>query len=357
MTAPNDSPWLRGDGAESDVVLSSRVRLARNLAAVPFVNKATRTQRQEVMDLCRVQIRESGLARTMAWLDLHATPALDRTILVERHLISQQHARGKQSTGAGGQEEPRAVVISTPDERTSIMVNEEDHLRLQVIRSGLDLAKTLAEVDSLDDALEAGLDYAYSPRFGYLTACPTNVGTGIRLSVMLHLPALRLTGSIEKVQRAAKDMSLAVRGFYGEGSEAAGDLYQISNQTTLGKTEAVLLQELEQQIIPKVIEYERRERRVMQTRRRLDLEDQVHRALGLLTHARLLSTEESMQQLSLIRLGVICGILPQIDQATVNQLLLLTQPAHLQRAAGRELDQDQRRAARAQLLRERLLRK
>src|SRR5262245_55369911 len=287
--------WLRGDGQEADIVLSSRVRLARNLAGVPFGNKATREQRQQVIDLCRAQLQDCGLSATTAWIDLHTAPPLDRTVLVERHLISQQHARGKQSTGAGGAEEPRAVAVSLPDERMSIMVSEEDHLRLQVLRSGLDLGKTLAEVDSLDDALESGLEYAYSARFGFLTACPTNVGTGVRLSVMLHLPALRLTGSIEKVKNAAKDMSLAVRGFYGEGSEAAGDLYQISNQTTLGKTETVLLQELEHQIIPKVIEYERRERQVMQTRRRMDLEDQVFRALGTLTHARLMSTEESMQ--------------------------------------------------------------
>jgi protein arginine kinase len=308
-----------------------------------------------VLDLCRVQLQDSGLSKTTAWIDLHSTPPLDRTVLVERHLISQQHARGKQSTGAGGADEPRAVAVSLPDERMSIMVNEEDHLRLQVIRSGLDLSRTLAEVDGLDDALEAGLDYAFSARFGYLTACPTNVGTGIRLSVMLHLPALRLTGNIEKVKRAATDMSLAVRGFYGEGSDAAGDLYQISNQTTLGKTEQILLQELEHQVIPKVLDYERRERQLLMTKRRMDLEDQVHRALGTLTHARLMSTEESMQLLSLVRLGVICGVLERPDQSAINHMLLMTQPAHLQRAAGKELDQDQRRATRAQLLRQRLV--
>jgi protein arginine kinase len=362
VTTPSPNPpadprteWLRGQGTDADVVLSSRVRLARNLAAFPFVLKASRPQRQQVLDLCRAQVQASGLGRTMGWIDLHTASPADRTLLVERHLISQQHARGKQSSGVGGPDEPRALIVSLPDERTSIMVNEEDHLRLQVIRSGLDLSQTLNEVDALDDALEAGLDFSYSPRFGYLTACPTNVGTGIRLSVMLHLPALRLTGNIEKVKRAAADMSLAVRGFYGEGSDAAGDLYQISNQTTLGKTEQALLQELEQQILPKVIEYERRERKILTTKRVMDLHDQVHRALGTLTHARLMSTEESMQLLSLVRLGVLTGVLPKIDQASVNHLFLLTQPAHLQRAVGRELDQDQRRAARAQLLRDRLV--
>ena len=172
---------------------------------------------------------------------------------------------------------------------------------------------------------------------------------------MLHLPALRLTGDIEKVKRAATDMTLAVRGFYGEGSEAAGDLYQLSNNTTLGKTEQVLLKELEHQIIPRIIAYERVARRTLLTKRRPELEDQVFRAFGTLTHARLISTEESMQLLSLVRLGVVAGLLPRPDQPTINHLLLLTQPAHLQRAAGRELGQDQRRLVRADFLRSRLI--
>jgi protein arginine kinase len=346
--------WLRGEGNAGDVVMSSRVRLARNLSAAPFVNKATRPQRQEVLDLCRNQILGSQVAERMLWLDLHETQAVERTLLVERHLISQQHARGKQSSGTGGQEEPRAVAVSVPDERLSIMVNEEDHLRVQVIRCGLDLARALGEAEVIDDKLEAGLDFAFSPRFGYLSACPTNVGTGIRLSVMMHLPALRMTGQMEKVKRAAADMSLAVRGFYGEGSEAAGDFYQISNQTTLGKTEQVLLQELEQDIMPRVIEYERAARKLMLTKRRADLEDHVFRALGALTHARLMRTEEAMQHLSLLRLGVLSGVVAHIDQVNVNRLMLLVQPAHIQKVAGRELDQDQRRAARAEMLRGRL---
>ena len=347
--------WLRGAGPESDIVMSSRVRLARNLAGAPFVNKCSREQRQQVLDLVRTQIMSAPITPAMTWIDLHRCPPVDRTLLVERHLISQQHARGKQSSGAGGSDEPRGVAVSSVDERVSIMVNEEDHIRLQVIRSGLDLQRTLAEAMAVDDQLESGLDFAFSARFGYLTGCPTNVGTGIRLSVMLHLPGLRMTGNIEKVKRAAADMTLAVRGFYGEGSEAAGDLYQISNQTTLGKSEAVLMQELEQQIIPKVIEYERAARRTMVTKRRADLEDQVFRALGTLTHARLMSTEESMQLLSMVRLGLVCGVLSKPDLIMVNHLLLLTQPAHLQRAAGRELDQDQRRMVRADFLRSRLV--
>jgi protein arginine kinase len=347
--------WLRDGGAEGDVVMSSRVRLARNLAGFPFMSKATRTQRQRILERCREHILRAGLSPRLAWINLHEAAAQDRTLLVERHLTSQQHARGKQSTGSGSVEEPRAVAFSVPDERLAVMVNEEDHLRIQQIRSGLALDVALAEVDQADDRLEAGLDYAYSARFGYLTACPTNVGTGVRLSVMLHLPGLKLAGDIEKVKRAAADMALAVRGFYGEGSEAAGDFYQISNQTTLGKTEQVLLHELQVEILPKVIEYERAARGRLLAKRRTVIEDQSFRALGALTHARLMSTEESMQLLSQVRLGVVLGLLPSLDLGVINGLMLLTQPAHLQRVVGQDLSQDQRRAARAALLRARLL--
>ncbi len=346
--------WLRGEGNCADVVMSSRVRLARNLAGIPFVNRAQRPQRAKVMEACRGQLERVPIGSSVSWHDLHRTPAMERTLLVERHLISQQHAKGKQSTGTGGVEEPRAVAVTFPDERVSVMVNEEDHLRIQAIRSGLDLAAALGVADGVDDALESGLDFAFSPRFGYLCACPTNVGTGLRLSVMLHLPGLRLMGNIDKVKRAAADMSLAVRGFYGEGSEAAGDFYQISNQTTLGKAEKVLLHELEQEILPRVIEYERAARRTLLTRRKHDFEDAVHRALGMLCHARLMTTEESMQHLSLVRVGVVTGLIGHVTHQTVNHLMLLTQPGHLQLLAGRELTQDERRVVRAETMRARL---
>ncbi|MBL8962670.1 MAG: ATP--guanido phosphotransferase, partial [Phycisphaerae bacterium] len=224
------------------------------------------------------------------------------------------------------------------------------------ISSGLDLRAVLTRAIAADDRIEAGLDYAFDEQFGYLTACPTNVGTGLRMSVMLHLPGLRLTGDIEKVKRAATDMNLAVRGFYGEGSDAAGDFYQLSNQTTLGKTERQVLDELESQIIPRVVEYERVARRMIATKRLAAVEDQVHRSLGILSHARLVSTEEAMQLLSHMRLGVVLGIIKHVDQAVVNHLMLLVQPAHLQKVLGREMDQDQRRVARADLLRAKIAR-
>ncbi len=367
--------WLRCVGASSDVVMSSRVRLARNLAGWRFGHKAGHGDRQKVLEVCRDRIAAAGLSGVGAstspasttptappqimWIDLRESPPIERQLLVERHLISKQHSKGKPlpDLKAGDVEttDPRGVAIALPDERLSIMVNEEDHLRIQAVRGGLALAEAWADADRADDLLESQLDFAYSPRFGYLTCCPTNVGTGVRMSLMLHLPGLKLTGDIEKVKRAASDMNLAVRGFYGEGSEAAGDFYQISNQTTLGKSEQTILNDLAGEIIPKIVEYERLARRNLLSKRGAALEDQVYRALGLLTHARLLTAEESMQMLSHVRLGVVMGLVSDVDLASVNALMLLTQPAHLQRVMGTELDQEQRRNARAQLIRRRLL--
>jgi protein arginine kinase len=343
--------WLRADGQASDVVMSSRVRLARNLAGFPFVPRANRADRRQILDLCRRRIVELPGTERILWTDLHTASQEQRTILVERHLISKQHARGKLTSGQGGPDEPRGVAYASPSERVAIMVNEEDHLRIQSLRGGLALREAMTLAQSVDDALEASLDYAYDRRFGYLTACPTNVGTGVRISVMLHLPGLRLRSELDKVKRAAAAMSLAVRGFYGEGSNAVGDLFQISNQTTLGKSEDVLLHELEHEIIPQVIEYERASRRMLVARGGPLLRDRVYRALGILTHARLLAAEEAMDLLSTLRLGVVLGLIDHIPERAVNSLLLLVQPGHLQRATGRPMDQDHRRTARAELVR------
>lgn len=361
-----NAEWLTNTGDASDVVLSSRVRLARNLAGHVFVHRASKEDRERALQTCRDWILAANVCDRIMWVDLHESPAIERNLLVERHLISKQHAKGKPSTGAGSAggpaggvatpaaEEPRAVAVSIPDERLSIMVNEEDHIRVQMLRAGLSLADCWRVASDIDDRLESGLDYAFSKKLGYLTACPTNVGTGMRMSVMLHLPALKVTGEIEKVKRAATDMNLAVRGFYGEGSDAVGDLYQISNQTTLGKPEGAVLADLQDSIIPEVIEYERHARNTLLSKRRSALEDQVFRALGALTHARLIAADESMQLLSLVRLGVVLGLIPQLSVQTVNMLFLLVQPAHLQRLMGKELDQEQRRIGRAAMIRERL---
>lgn len=348
--------WLRGEGDSSDVVLSSRVRMARNLAGFPFTTTAGRVDRTQILDLCRRRLLNLpvGEGRRLLWVDLHGASSDERDLLVERQLISRNHAKGRLPNGKGGPDEPRGVAIVLPDERVSVMVNEEDHLRIQSIRSGLALHECMADVDAVDDELEKTVDFAFHKRFGYLTACPTNVGTGLRLSVMLHLPGLKLTGELEKASRAAHDMGLAVRGFYGEGSEAAGEFYQVSNQTTLGKSDAMLLKEINDEIVPRLVGYERHARHKLLTDRRESTHDAVARALGALRHARLLRSSEAMELLGLTRLGVSLGLISDVTMAQVHGLLLAVQPGHLQRAVGRVLNPNERRSARAELCRTRL---
>ncbi len=338
--------WLRGSGPNSETVLSSRVRLARNLAGFPFVNKASGRQRHEVLEACRGQIMSGRLADNVLWVPLDQSPPLDRQLLVERHLISRQHAAKSNDT-------PRAVAIDA-DETFAIMVNEEDHMRVQVLRSGMQLDEAYDQAQRIDDVLEEKLDLAYSRRFGYLTACPTNVGTGIRVSVMLHLPALKLLGDIDKVKRAARDMHLAVRGLFGEGSDALGDLYQVSNQTTLGKAEQEILGDFQHTVVPQIIAYEQQARQSLAKQRPDHLDDKIYRAWATLTNARVIGTEEVLQLLSHVRLGVNLGRLETVDIRTINELFLLTQPAHLQKVVGQSLDPAARRVARATLLRQRL---
>ncbi|MEO6436657.1 MAG: protein arginine kinase [Tepidisphaeraceae bacterium] len=336
--------WLRGSGPMSEVVISSRIRLARNLAGYPFLARCSRAQRTTIEHKTRDAILAANVTAQMLYVDLDGSPEIDRQLLVERHLISKPHA-----TAEGA----RGVAIGE-NETLSIMTNEEDHLRIQVLRSGLQLEEAWEQINKIDDVLESKLDYTFHPRFGYLTACPTNVGTGIRVSVMLHLPALKLTGEIEKVFRAAKDLRLAVRGLYGEGTEATGDFYQISNQTTLGKSEDEIISDFKHLVIPKIIDYEHHARRTLLNDRTIALDDKVFRALGTLRFARLITSEDTLGFLSHLRLGVHLGRIKDIDVRTINELFLLTQPAHLQKLQGKKLDGDHRRQARAEYIRTRL---
>lgn len=332
------------DAPHSDVVMSCRVRLARNVAGFPFVNKASQPQCHELLNLVRPVLLSSDIAPGMIWVDLNQAPMRDRRLLFERHLISKHLAEA---------DHRRAVAISG-DETLSIMINEEDHLRMQILAPGLQFAAVFERLNAVDDAVENRLDYAFSPRWGYLTACPTNVGTGIRFSVMMHLPALKMTNEIDRVRRAAKDLHLAVRGYYGEGSESAGDFYQISNQVTLGRNEEEILQEFEQLIVPRVIEYELEARRLLLEQNVTLLDDRVHRALGTLRSARLLGTEEAMKLLSRVRLGIHMNRITGVSIAAVNELFLQIQPAHLKLHRNAEIDADELRAARAELVRQRL---
>jgi protein arginine kinase len=336
--------WLRGNGPMSEIVISSRIRLARNVNGFPFLTRCTRHQRQALEHKVRDTILAADLSPEVLYVDLDNAPEMDRQLLVERHLISKPHA---------GAEGARGVAIAE-NETLSVMVNEEDHLRIQCLRSGLQLEEAWEQINKVDDRLESALDWSFHPRFGYLTACPTNVGTGIRVSVMLHLPALKLTGEIEKLFRAAKDMRLAVRGLYGEGTEATGDFYQISNQTTLGKPEDEIISDFKHAIVPKIIEWEQHARRTLRDDRTVQLDDKVGRAVGLLRSARLIASEETLLLLSHLRMGVHLGRVKDIDLRTINELFLLTQPAHLQRIQGRKLEGDVRRAVRADYIRQKL---
>jgi protein arginine kinase len=335
--------WLRGGGPESDIVISSRIRLARNLAAFPFTNRASSYQKAEIETLLRERIAKLELDPKLAYVTVPTLSTLDRQLLVERQLISRELASA---------EGPRGVAVA-PRESVSLMVNEEDHLRLQVIHSGFSLDQTWQEIDRIDDLLEERVAYAFSEEFGYLTACPTNVGTGMRASVMLHLPALEHTKQVEKVFRALQKINLAVRGLYGEGSRASGHFYQISNQVTLGKSESTILSEIHG-VIPRIIEYERQARDTWLRDNRQSLMDKVSRAYGTLCSATMMTSEETMELLSYVRLGINLQLLEDITIPTVNELFIHTQPAHLQKLVGTSLDGEERNAARARYLRTRL---
>ena len=336
--------WLRGDGPEGDIVISSRVRLARNLADHRFTTRAPESEKKDISEKVRETVMQSRFADRIFYVDLEKEDPVQGEFLVERHLISRELARG---------EGPRGVAFGSR-EAISIMVNEEDHLRIQVLQSGSQLEEAWRGASAVDGLLDSGgLSYAFSPRFGYLTACPTNVGTGMRASVMLHLPALVYFRHIQKVFQAVHKMSLAVRGLFGEGTEPMGDLYQISNQVTLGLTETAVVENV-CRVVPQIVQYERKVREELIKRERRALEDRVWRSLGVLRHARLIPTQETLEHLSAVRLGVNLGVIEGIDLKLVNDLFILCQPAHLQKLEGRPLDPGERDEVRATFLRKRL---
>ncbi len=341
ITSP--SPWLEPGGPQGEIVLSTRVRLARNVAGRVFLSRLDQAEQQELNDYLQQAIHQATEPDTYAWFDLEALSEIDRQCLLERHVISREHAAA---------EGPRGVAVS-PDQRVAIMTNEEDHLRLQVYSAGLQPVETWRLADELDDRLEQHVTYTFSPTLGYLTACPTNVGTGMRLSVMLHLPALVLTKQIEKVFHAVARMRLAVRGIYGEGTQAVGDIYQISNQASLGRTEQDIQDNLSG-VIPQIIEYEQQARSVLADESPTALDDRVHRSWALLTHARTISSEETLTLLSAVRLGIHLGRINGIEIGAINELFLMTRRGHIQKIRGAELSESERDVARADFIRKRL---
>jgi len=361
--------WFSGSGPMADIVVSSRVRLARNLAGYKFLGSCSDDEKARILETLKTVLMSLDLGDEVFYISVDEASTLSRDFLVERHLISRHHAAGKG---------PRGVVIARREFFTA-MINEEDHLRIQVFKAGCQLSQCAEQIDRIDDAIEQQVDYAFSPRFGYLTACPTNLGTGVRVSVMLHMPALKMTGQIDKFMTAAKDLNLAVRGLFGEGSEAASDLYQLSNQVTLGVSEKTIISEFEQVIIPEIVEYEKAARKQLLANQVDALDDKLSRAMALLQNAHLISSQEALFLLSHLRLGLSmhdhmgastpaiqrlcalggnsggtesCGLSVQ----TINRLFMLTLPAHLQLNHGKSLDATHRDALRAKIIRDALTR-
>jgi len=335
--------WLKGTGPEGDVVVSSRVRLARNLNRFPFLTLASPAVRTEIERHVGPRLAEGKWPRPLDYWPLEKLSPLDRAFLVERHLISREHAQAEGDRG----------VAFSADEAVSIMVNEEDHLRLQVLRSGFQLDEAFEEIDRLDTTLEESLNFAFSPRFGYLTACPTNVGTGMRISVLLHLPAVVLAKQVDKVLQSLQRLNYVVRGLYGEGTSPLGDFYQVSNQVTLGKSERDLVGEMKR-VVPEILKFERQWRRKLLEVERRRLEDRVWRAWGILRNARRMTSEEAIELLSALRLGVDLELIRGISVRTIHEMFLFIQPAHLQKLERRVLEAEERDAVRADFVRRRL---
>ena len=337
--------WLDASGPLAHVVLSTRIRLARNLAGEPFTVRARETDRQKVLDAVDGAWQRSAAGKGGARFLLDQLEPNDRQLLHERHLISRELAGAVEGreTGRSG----TAVYLAG---LVGMMVNEEDHLRLQSMQSGFALAQAYAALERLDADLGARLPFAFHREFGYLTACPTNVGTGLRASVLIHLPGLVLTKEISKVLRGLTQVGLTFRGLYGEGSEVVGNFFQLSNQTTLGKSEEELLDHLGK-IVRQVVAYEEEARQVLLRDAPTIIEDKVWRAYGLLRHARSLSFDEAMNLLSGVRLGVGLKLIPGLSVYTLNKLLIFTQPAHLAALEGRASNDPELRAARAAYVR------
>jgi len=340
------SKWMEGTGPECDVVISSRVRLARNISEYPFPHFMSEEQAEQVANAVRLAVSQkelTGVIGQLEFVDLSELTQTERQILMEKHLVSLQHIESIVH---------RAVVIA-PDESISIMVNEEDHLRIQCLLPGLQMEETWGLADSIDDLLEQTLSYSFCEKRGYLTSCPTNVGTGLRASVMLHLPGLVMTKQVVKIVHAISQLGLAVRGYYGEGTEAYGNLFQVSNQVTMGQNEEEIIKNL-QDVTKQVVSRERSTREGLLKDNRLFLENKVYRAYGTMKFARMMNSREALQLISDIRMGVEMGILEGLNYDKINELIILTRPAFLVKRAGRDLSEQERDSFRAEIIRQTL---
>ena len=337
------SEWLRGVGPVSDIVMSSRIRLARNLEHQPFATRATKTSQADVLKIVKEGILQSSVIKQPLIVEMGELDEVDRQFLVERHLVSREHIVHP---------DHKAVAIGE-GEAISIMINEEDHLRIQVMQSGMNLADAWSLINELDDQLSEVIPYAYSTEWGYLTCCPTNTGTGMRASVMVHLPSLVITKQINKVLHTITKLGLTARGLFGEGTEASGNFFQISNQVSLGRAEEEIVENIER-ILKEVIHQEQAAREGLMANNRVQLEDRIWRAFGVLRHAKTISSTEALDLFSAVRLGVDLKIFNSgIDRTMVNELFIFSQPAHLQKLEGKALTAKERDAKRAELIRTR----
>lgn len=339
----NQGEWLRSTGPNSDIVMSSRIRLARNLSKYPFSHWASKKEQEAILKLSKDAIASSKKIKKSLCLDMGKVDMIDRQFLVERHLMSKEHAVDAEYKG----------LCISEREVLSVMINEEDHLRIQVMKSGFDLRDAWFIISDIDNELGNLLNYAYSLDFGYLTACPTNAGTGMRASVMLHLPSLVMTKQIGKVLQAITKLSLTTRGLYGEGTEASGNFFQISNQVSLGHKEEDIIDNIER-IIKQIIDHEESARQALLSQNRAQLEDRIWRAYGTLKSAHIITSSETIDLLSLVRLGVDLGSIKELDRSLINELFTITQPAHLQKIEKKKLDPNQRDIKRAEIIRKKL---
>ena len=341
LAPPNDA--ARREGPHSRIVLSSRVRLARNLKGMAFPGWAKKAERIRILEQirpCVMALPQMGecFSESMDNLTL-----LDKNILVERHLISREHAA--KNAGSG--------LVINREESLCVMINEEDHLRMQALRPGLQLKQAWHALDQVDTRLEKKLEFAFSPEMGYLTACPTNIGTGIRVSAMLHLPGLVLAEQINQIIQAVNKLGLAVRGLYGEGTEALGNVFQVSNQMTLGESESDIVERLNK-VLLQIIEHEENARATLLEKKPKTVYNHIGRAYGILANAHSISSKETMNLLSLMRMGIDLAMFPDLDRALVDELFITTQPNHLQRRFSDKLSAEERDLLRADMLRERL---
>jgi len=339
------SPWMQEGGPDNDIVLSSRIRLARNCADTPFPIIAGENSLEKICHIFQQSYEHQTFQNyeDFEFILINDLTPIERWVLVEKHLISPHLAKKVQN----------AAALISKNEQVSVMINEEDHIRIQLYFPGLQLAKALKKAFDLDDWIEEKVDYAFDETKGYLTSCPTNVGTGMRASVMMHLPALTVTKQLNRMIPAINQLGHVVRGIYGEGSEAQGNIFQISNQITLGKSEEDIVEDL-QSVVQQLIEYERKARNRIIEQSNKSLEDRIYRSYGILEYSRIIESKEAATCLSNVRLGIDLGLIKNVSRNILNELMVLTQPGFLQHYAKKALTANERDILRASLIRERL---